>query len=125
MLLASELASLEPSPEVLPPVVRQVTTIEWESGRGLALTPVVTPDGKGLYLNWTVYFFAARGVLGKDLDLTTQKVRFSRKRIYAEAKDQITLVVADWDEDLLRLCPPMPEEGLPEDWMKLGWRSWS
>jgi len=122
VLLASELARLEPSPEAVEPVVRQVTTIEWESGRGLALTPVRAPNGEGLNLNWTVHFFSDLGVLGKDLVLARQTVAFSSEKIFAEDKSSITLVVADWNEEHLRWCTPMPS-GI-QTWMERAWTTY-
>ncbi len=61
VLLARDLQSLEPSPEALPPEVRQVSTLHWESGRGLACTPILAPGERKMSLNWTVHFMARRG----------------------------------------------------------------
>jgi hypothetical protein len=122
VLLARDLESLEPSPEALAPEVRQVSTLHWESGRGLACTPVLAPRGRRMSLNWTVHFLGKRGVVGQDLVLGSEYFSVPRKQFIIEEPDKIALVVADWDDGLLPLVPPKPP-GLPE-WMYLAWREW-
>ena len=120
LMLSQDLLSFEASPLALPPDIRQVATLERESGRGIATTPVQAPDGRLFNLNWSINFVSRLGLVGQDLRLHDLHFSSPRESFIEEEEHKITLVRADRDEDLLRFCPPMPE-GLPA-WMRMAWR---
>ena len=107
--LIDDIADLQPSSYALSASLRLAASHSEPNEKGQALTMVETPEGKRLWLNWSVNFVDRKGIQGKDLHLANvlskspSKKKSSKLAVLQEPIASITFFIGDWSEKIREL----------------------